>query len=155
MHRLVSSVGLSSSRSTRLLARLRAGLRSVCVWGALTLAAAATGCRAAPAPQLHVLGVHEEPRHDVVFVQVSNPASHAMRLTRLSYTFAAAGHTVSEGEVALARDVPPGAAVVVEVPLDQPSAQPMTLRGTLTAELDHILQSFAVSAQIAPSAPDK
>ena len=96
-----------------------------------------------------MLGVHEEPRHDVVFVQVTNPASHAMRLTKLEYTFAADGATVSEGEVALARDVPAGAAVVVEVPLDSPSEKPMTLSGKLTAELDQIVQTFSVSAQIA------
>jgi LEA14-like dessication related protein len=99
-----------------------------------------------------VLGVHEEPRHDVVFVQVSNPASHPMRLTRLEYTFAAAGQKVSEGAMALARDVPAGAAVVVEIPLDSPSEKPMTLSGRLTAELDQIVQIFSVSAQVAPTA---
>ena len=86
----------------------------------------------------------------MVFVQVSNPASHAMRLTRLEYTFAAAGHTVSTGEVALARDVPAGEAVVVQIPLDSPPEKPMTLSGKLTAELDQIVQIFSVSAQVAP-----
>jgi LEA14-like dessication related protein len=108
------------------------------------------GCRAAPSPELHVLGVHDEPRHEVVFVQVTNPASHPMRLTRLEYTFAAAGTTVSEGEMALAREVPAGAAIVVEIPLDSPSEKPMTLSGKLTAELDQIIQIFSVSAQIVP-----
>lgn len=101
-----------------------------------------------------MLGVQQEPRHDVVFVQVTNPASHAMRLTRLEYTFAAAGQTVSAGAVALARDVPAGAAVVVQIPLDsppeQPPVQPMTLSGKLTAELDQIVQIFSVSAQVVP-----
>jgi hypothetical protein len=115
-------------------------------------AVAAAGCHAGQSPQLHVLGVHEEPRHDVVFVQVSNPASHPMRLTRLEYTFAAAGQKVSEGAMALARDVPAGAAVVVEIPLDSPSEKPMTLSGRLTAELDQIVQIFSVSAQVAPTA---
>jgi len=117
--------------------------------------AAAAGCHAGTSPQLHVLGVHEEPRHDVVFVQVTNPASRAMRLTRLEYRFAAAGQTVSTGEMALARDVPAGAAVVVEIPLDSPSEQPMTLSGRLTAELDQIVQIFSVSAQIAPNPPSR
>ena len=97
-----------------------------------------------------MLGVQQEPRHDVVFVQVTNPASHAMRLTRLEYTFAAAGQTVSAGDVALARDVPAGAAVVVQIPLAGPSEQPLTLSGKLTAELDQIVQIFSVSAQVSP-----
>ena len=97
-----------------------------------------------------MLGVQQEPRHDVVFVQVTNPASHAMRLTRLEYAFKAAGQTVSTGEMALARDVPAGAAVVVQIPLDGPPERPMTLSGRLTAELDQIVQIFSVSAQVAP-----
>jgi hypothetical protein len=117
---------------------------SLGVWLALA------GCRSGPSPELHVLGVQQEPRHEVVFVQVTNPASHAMRLTRLEYTFAAAGQTVSAGEVALARDVPAGAAVVVQIPLDSPPEQPLTLSGKLTAELDQIVQIFSVSAQVAP-----
>lgn len=121
--------------------------------GVLAITAVA-GCAGGPSPQLHVLGVHEEPRHDVVFVQVTNPASHAMRLTRLEYRFAAAGQTVSTGEMALARDVPAGEAIVVEIPLDGPPAKHLTLFGKLTAELDQIVQSFSVSAQIAPRTAD-
>jgi hypothetical protein len=97
-----------------------------------------------------VLGIHEQPRRDVVFVQVTNPASHAMRLTKLEYTFAAQGATVSTGEVSLARDVPAGSAVVVEIPLDAPSEMPLTLSGKLTAELNQIVEIFSVSAQIQP-----
>ena len=109
------------------------------------------GCRSGQSPQLHVLGVQEQPRHDVVFVQVTNPASHTMRLTRLEYTFQAAGATLAAGEVALAREVPAGAAVVVEIPLDTPSEKAMTLSGRLTAELDQIVQIFSVSAQLGPT----
>jgi hypothetical protein len=120
----------------------------------LGLGGGLAGCHAARSPELHVLGVHEEPRHDVVFVQVTNPASHPMRLTKLEYRFAAAGQTVSEGAVDLAREVPAGAAVVVEIPLESPPEKPMTLSGRLTAELDQIIQIFSVSAQIAaPAAP--
>jgi LEA14-like dessication related protein len=108
------------------------------------------GCHGGKSPELRVLGVHEEPRHDVVFMQVTNPASHAMRLTKLEYTFAAAGAKVSEGEVSLAREVPAGAAVVVEIPLTSPSEKPMTMSGKLTAELNQIVQTFSVSAQIQP-----
>jgi LEA14-like dessication related protein len=109
------------------------------------------GCRSAGAPELRVVGVHAEPRHDVVFVQVTNPASHAMRLTKLEYTFAADGATVSEGELSLAREVPAGAAVVVEIPLDGTSEKPLTLSGKLTAELNQIVQIFSVSARLDPS----
>jgi LEA14-like dessication related protein len=115
------------------------------------IALAAAGCHSVKSPELRVVGVHEEPRHDVVFVQVTNPASHAMRLTKLEYTFAADGAKVSEGEVSLAREVPAGAAVVVEIPLDGPSEKPMTLSGKLTAELNQIVQIFSVSAQIGPA----
>jgi hypothetical protein len=119
----------------------------IAVW---LLAGLASGCRSGPSPELHVLGVQQEPRHDVVFVQVTNPANHAMRLTRLEYTFQAAGQTMSTGDVALARDVPAGEAVVVQIPLDGPPERPMTLSGKLTAELDQIVQIFSVSAQVAP-----
>src|SRR3954466_317105 len=112
---------------------------------ALALGTLGTGCHGVGAPELRVGGVHAEPRHDVVFVQVSNPASHAMRLTKLEYTFAAEGATVSAGEVALARYIPAGAAVVVEIPLDSPSEKPLTLSGKLTAELNQLVQIFSVS----------
>ena len=114
------------------------------------LAAPSTACHSA-SPELRVVGVHEQSRHDVVFVQVTNPASRAMRLTKLEYTFAAEGATVSEGEVSLAREVPAGAAIVVEIPLDSPSEKPLTLSGKLTAELNQIVETFSVSARIDPS----
>ncbi|HET9625042.1 MAG TPA: LEA type 2 family protein [Kofleriaceae bacterium] len=98
-----------------------------------------------------MVGVHEEPRHDVVFVQVTNPASHVMRLTKLEYTFAADGAKVSEGEVTLGRDVPAGEAVVVEIPMDSPTDKPTLLSGKLTAELNEIEQTFSVSAKIDPT----
>lgn len=134
----------------RLILAFRSGRGLALCLAVWLLASLATGCRSGPSPELHVLGVQQEPRHhDVVFVQVTNPASRAMRLTRLEYTFKAAGQTVSAGEVALARDVPAGEAVVVQIPLDNPSEQPMTLSGKLTAELNQIVQIFSVSAQVA------
>jgi len=117
----------------------------------LVIALGLVGCRGSTSPELRVVGVHEALRHDVVFMQVTNPASHAMRLTKLEYTFAADGATVSEGEVSLAREVPAGAAVVVEIPLETPSEKPMTMSGKLTAELNQIVHIFSVSAQIQPS----
>ena len=109
-----------------------------------------TGCHSGKSPELRVLGVHEEPRHDVVFVQVTNPASKPMRLTKLEYTFAADGAKLGGGALALSREVPAGAAVVVEIPLESPSEKPMTMSGKLTAELNQIVQIFSVSARIQP-----
>lgn len=110
----------------------------------------AAGCRAAYNPELRVVGVNNVPRHEVVFVQVTNPASRPMRLTKLEYVFAAAGGIkVFEGEVAFEREVPAGQAIVVEVPLDAEGGErPTTLRGRLTAQLDEIVHTFAVSADI-------
>ena len=88
-------------------------------------------------------------RSDVVFVQVTNPASRPMRLTKLEYTFAAHGSTVATGAVPLRRDVPAGAAVVVEVPLEGGADGELTLRGKLTAELDQVVRIFTVSATTA------
>lgn len=118
---------------------------------ALVLALAA-GCHAGKSPELRVIGVHDGPAtpHEVVFVQVTNPAEKPMRLTKLEYTFAADGTTISRGELPLEREIPAGAAVVVEVPMDAEATKPMTLQGTLTAELDQIVRSFRVNAQIQP-----
>ena len=108
------------------------------------------GCHAAKSPELRVLGLHDAPAREVVFVQVTNPESKPMRLTRLEYKFAAAGATVSTGNLSLERDVPAGAAVVVEVPLDSESHKPLMLTGKLVAELDEMVREFQISAQIQP-----
>ena len=114
----------------------------------LTLVAAlATGCHPGTGPEVRVLGR----KNTVVFVQVTNPASHPMRLAKLDYQFLADNRTISTGEVPLdEREVPAGEAVVVEVPLEGEATRPMTLTGTLTAELDEIVRSFQVQAQIQP-----
>ena len=113
---------------------------------------ALAACRGAGGPEMRVIGVHNSAPHEVVFVQVTNPASHSMRLTKLEYTFAAdTGKQVASGEVELAREVPAGAAVIVEVPLDATPTDatgPITLRGKLTADIDEIVHSFAVSAAV-------
>jgi LEA14-like dessication related protein len=107
-------------------------------------------CQSAGSPELRVLGVHDETAHEVVFVQVTNPASQPMKLTKLEYTFAADGATVSTGEVTLERDVAAGAAVVVEVPIEGDPTKAMTLQGKMTATVDEIVRTFPVEAQIAP-----
>lgn len=117
---------------------------------ALVIGIAITACTGAKSPSLRVLGVHEASRHEVVFVQVTNPASKPMRLTRLDYVFASQGQTFSEGAVPLARELPANSAVVVEVPLmgDAPLGETITLKGKLTATVDQIVKSFAVTAKI-------
>lgn len=112
---------------------------------------AATGCHSGKSPELRVLGVHDAPQSHV-FVQVTNPARRPMTLTKLEYVFASAssGATVSEGEMRLYREIPAGAAAVVEVPLDAEANDTLMLRGTLTAELDQIVRSFKLNAQIQP-----
>lgn len=87
-----------------------------------------------------------------VFVQVTNPAARPMRLTRLEYSFASAasGTTVAAGDLALAREVPAGAAIIVDIPLESDAKETLTLQGKLTAELDDLVRSFKVSAQIQP-----
>ncbi len=123
--------------------------RSLVVALLLTL----VGCATTRSPELRVLGVHEESRHEVVFVQVTNPAKRPMRLTRLEYVFAAGSATVAEGELELARDVPAGEAIIVEVPMAAGPREPLTLRGKLTAVSDQIVRIFNVSAEVQPGAP--
>jgi LEA14-like dessication related protein len=117
---------------------------------AVALLLAFAGCATVRSPELRVLGVHEEPRHEVVFVQVTNPASRPIQLTKLEYRFAAGRETISEGELDLARDVPAGEAIVVEVPVVTSTGEPLTLRGKLTAVTDRIVRIFNVSAEVQP-----
>lgn len=118
----------------------------------VALIAFAVGCHPAKSPELRVIGMQDSRAREVVYVQVTNPASRPMRLTKLEYRFASSGgSTVSEGEVALAREVPAGAAVVVEVPLDGTPDSATQLRGKLIAEQDHIIKSFKVSADLRPT----
>jgi LEA14-like dessication related protein len=117
----------------------------------IALALALTACRPAKTPELRVIGVADAPRNEVVFVQVTNPAKRPMTLTKLEYKFATSAATISEGSLSMHREVPAGAAIVVEVPLDADAPeQPMTLQGKLTAELDEIVRTFKVSAEIQP-----
>lgn len=117
----------------------------------------AFGCATARSPELRVLGIQEARRHEILFVQVTNPASRPMRLTKLEYRFAAGSATVSEGELALAREVPAGEAIVVEVPIEVSGTagprEPLTLRGKLTAVTDQIVRIFNVSAEVSPTEP--
>jgi LEA14-like dessication related protein len=112
--------------------------------------ALATGCHQGKPPELRVLGVQDTATSHV-FVQVTNPARRPMKLTKLTYAFASAsGATVSEGEMRLHREIPAGAVAVVEVPLEADATDTLMLRGTLTAELDQIVRSFKLNAEIQP-----
>lgn len=123
-------------------------LRSFVLASVVALSAACSGVKS---PELRVINSSDARAREVVYVQVTNPASRPMRLTKLEYRFASSGgSTVSEGELPLAREVPAGAAVVVEIPLEDVSEEPMMLRGNLIAEQDHITKSFKVSAEIRP-----
>ncbi|CAN5908399.1 hypothetical protein BH11MYX2_BH11MYX2_29780 [soil metagenome] len=95
-----------------------------------------------------MLGVHDTPTAEVVFVQVTNRQSQPMRLTKLEYAFAASGTTVSTGELSLSRDVPANSTVVVEVPLDVAHEDGLMLKGRLTAVVDEIVKNFSVSAKV-------
>jgi LEA14-like dessication related protein len=120
-------------------------------WSLVALCCLFAACHSAGGtPQLRVLGVNDTQVHEVVFVQVTNPASQPLKLTKLEYTFAADGATLSTGEVPLEREVAAGAAVVVEVPLDMAGDKATSLQGTLTGEIDQIVHTYAVEAQIAP-----
>jgi LEA14-like dessication related protein len=111
----------------------------------------AVGCHSGKSPELRVLGLQDQAISSHVFVQVRNPASRPMRLTRLQYTFASAkGATVSEGDVALEREIPAGSAVVLEVPLETQASEPLELTGKVTAETGTYVRTFTLLAQIQP-----
>src|SRR4051794_7962588 len=68
-------------------------------------------CTPAQSPELRIVGIHENARREVVFLQVTNPARHPMTITKLQYTFAAEGEgghqTVSAGTVRMSREIQP------------------------------------------------
>jgi LEA14-like dessication related protein len=115
-------------------------------------AVAVTGCHSGKTPELRVLGLQDQAISSHVFVQVRNPASRPMRLTRLQYTFASAkGTTVSEGDVVLEREIPAGSEVVLEVPLEtQATSEPLEMTGKVTAETGTYVRTFTLLAQIQP-----
>ena len=110
----------------------------------LAIAASLAACHGPGSAQLRVVGVQQSARASTtVQLQVVNRTKKSMRLQRLEYTFAGAGH-----EVALnAREIEPGAAAVVEVQLEEPDPSG-TLKGKLICELDQIVQSFPVRADL-------
>ncbi len=116
------------------------------------------GCYAAAAPQLTVLGVQQSvrPRQQVVFVQITNRVGRPLRVQRLDYTFASS-HAMTPawqpqvGELLVARDIPAGSTVVLEVPLAGGNDTPLTLSGNLITQRDQIVTSYPIRAQFQPS----
>lgn len=146
------------SRAVRLLAPLRPRLAAL----ALTLAATvgAVGCGAATQPQFKVLSVERSAqaptRSMVLFVEVVNRDARPMQLQRLEYTFAAAGARRPGGEVSLTRVIEPGAAAVVELPVEigsqpWPTGARITMDGRLYCEQDQLVRSFPVTADVPAS----
>ena len=110
----------------------------------LAVAATLAACHGPGSAQLRVVGVQKAPRDaTTVQLQVVNRTKKSMRLQRLEYTFAGAGHEVALG----AREIGPGGAAVVEVQLEQP-APTGRIKGKLFCELDQIVQSFPVTADL-------
>ena len=117
------------------------------------------GCYAAAAPQLTVLGVQPSarPRQQVVFVQITNRVGRALRVQRLDYTFASARTMTPAwkpqvGELLVARDIPAGFTVVLEVPLIGGNDTPLTLSGNLITQREQIVTSYPIRAQFQPGA---
>ena len=117
---------------------------------AFVLLASASGCGGSAPAQLRVVGVQQSAAKQtvVLHVQVVNRAHKPMRLERLVYTFAGAQHQLQLDQ----RQIEPGAAIVLSVPVDAAAAQEgnAKLQGRLYAEVDQIEQSFKVSAAIEP-----
>ncbi len=124
----------------------------------VAVSAGATGC-AGQAPEVKVLGV-TQPKQPVaeqrilVFVEVVNPGYHDLELSRLEYRFRASSWFKSEGHVALARQVAPGASAIVEIPVPVKGAPdevaggvPFSLEGKLFARDDRLERSWTVKAK--------
>ena len=122
-------------------------------------------CGAARQPQLKVLSVERSvdgpgqapTRSMVLFVEVVNRDARPMQLQRLEYTFAAAGARHPGGEVTLTRVIEPGAAAVVELPVELgsqpwPVGERITMDGRLYCEQDQLVRSFPVTADVPTTA---
>lgn len=130
----------------------------------LLLVAFAAACATPQRPQLKVLGIEQsenayEGRRIKLFVEVVNYARRPMKLQRLQYVFGPAGAPhgdVARGEVALARTIEAGSAIVVEVPIlladDVDANGQFELRGQLIAEQDEIVRAYPVTAAVAGEA---
>jgi hypothetical protein len=141
------------SRHIRLHAPLaRGAFLAVCLAGLLA------GCGAHNSPRVNVLGVEETrsaPRAAlVVFVEVVNPTSRALTLSRLEYRVRAASWFESAGQVSLSREVGAQSSTVVEIPVPVERAAkaedgtiPYVLEGRLFAHEDRLERSWDVAVK--------
>jgi hypothetical protein len=120
---------------------------------------------AASSPRVTVLGVeqaHTTPRRSLlVFVEVVNPTSRDLRLSRLEYKVRADSWFESSGQVRVERDIGAGSSAVVEIPVPvqhggaHEGTIPYTLEGKLFALEDKIERSWNVAVRGAIGRGDK
>ena len=124
----------------------------------LALAAILSACGAHNSPRVSVLGVQEStaaPRASlVVFVEVVNPTSRALTLSRLEYRVRASSWFESAGKVSLSRQVGAESSTIVEIPVPvqhAASAEDGTiqyvLEGKLFAREDRAERSWDVAVK--------
>jgi hypothetical protein len=117
----------------------------------LTLAGLSACAGTNQAAQVSVLGSQRiDSRARVVFVRVVNTSRSEMRLEQLHYSFESAGQAIEKDSLSLSRDVSPGAAVMVEVPLPPLASigASLTLSGVLFARLESMEQTFPVQGEV-------
>jgi hypothetical protein len=118
----------------------------------------ATGCNTGTRPRVNVLGVQETraaPRNALlVFVEVVNPTSRALTLSRLQYRVRATSWFESAGQVRITRQVGAESSAVVEIPVPVERATtaddgriPYVLEGKLYAEEDGMERSWDVAVK--------
>lgn len=124
----------------------------------LALLATAGGCASSARPRVNVLGVQETrsaPRSGLlVFVEVVNPTSRALTLSRLEYRVRAASWFESEGQVSLTREVGAESSTIVEIPVPVQHAASgedgtiqYVLEGKLFAREDRAERSWDVAVK--------
>lgn len=131
----------------------------------LLFALAAVGC-ASQGPKVQVLGVQStvvaasQPSQLLVFVEVVNPGSRPLELSRLEYRVSAESWFRGQGQVPVSREVPAGSSAVIEIPVPvksggAASAQGVAYRleGRLFAVEDQVERSWDVEVDGKLGAP--
>ena len=126
----------------------------------LVLAATVVACGGS-APHVKVLGMTETQARDrdasrvmVMFVEVVNPTSTELRLSRLQYQISSSAWFDGTGEITLSRALAPDSAMVVEVPVTMAdrgddvgnNAIPYQLRGVLYARDQDMERAYRVQS---------
>lgn len=107
---------------------------------------------------MNVLGVQETKAAPqsalLVFVEVVNPTSRALTLSRLEYRVRASSWFESEGKVTLTRQVGAESSAIVEIPVpvqraasEEDGRIPYVLEGTLFAQEDRAERSWDVAVK--------